>query len=355
MPLKARRLKTPDWWYKREAKGAPVTRYALAPLAWIWEAVTITRFLTAKPYRSPVCVISVGNATLGGSGKTPIERELLRRLKKLGHRASGLSRGYGGSLSGPVRVDPTVHSAAEVGDEALMLARDYDMVIARDRAEGLRLIEGEGFEIAIADDAHQNVKIAKDIHLLVVDGDTTNDGWPFGDGSVFPMGPMREPLAIALKRADIVVLWLPDEKSVVDQKLLRLFGDLPVFAARLIPMPAGEPGKVVAFAGIAKPWKFRATLEGLGYAVADFHAYADHEPLSEANLSALETQAQARDATLITTEKDWVKLSPAWREKIAFLPITARFDDQAGFMRALMALTPFAPETPSVNDKSFIK
>ena len=231
-------------------------------------------------------------------------------------------------------------SAAEVGDEALMLARDYDMVIARDRADGLRLIEGEGFEIAIADDAHQNVKIAKDIHLLVVDGDTTNDGWPFGDGSVFPMGPMREPLAIALKRADIVVLWLPDEKSVVDQKLLRLFGDLPVFAARLIPMPVGEPGKVVAFAGIAKPWKFRATLEGLGYAVADFHAYADHEPLSEADLSALETQAQARDATLITTEKDWVKLSPAWREKIAFLPITARFDDQAGFMRALTARMP---------------
>ncbi|UDF04515.1 tetraacyldisaccharide 4'-kinase [Asticcacaulis sp. AND118] len=340
MPLKARRLKTPDWWYKRKAKGAPLTRYALAPLAWLWEAVTVTRFLTAKPYRSPVCVISVGNATLGGSGKTPIERELLRRLKKLGLKASGLSRGYGGSLSGPVRVDPATHSAAEVGDEALMLARDYDMVISRDRAEGLRLIEGDGFDIALADDAHQNTKIAKDVHLLVVDGDTTNDAWPFGDGSVFPMGPMREPLPIALKRADIVVLWLPDETSVVDQRLMKLFGDLPVYVARLIPLPRSEPGQVVGFAAIAKPWKFHATLESLGYDIVDFHGFADHEPLSDTALTTLELGAQARGARLITTEKDWVKLSPEWRERIDYLPITARFDDQAGFMRALIGLTP---------------
>lgn len=333
-------LKTPDWWYKRDAKGAPLTRYALAPLSWLWRAVSLFKAVTARPYRSAVCVISVGNATLGGSGKTPVARELLRRLKKLDIAAIGLTRGYGGHLSGPIKVDPATHCAADVGDEALMLARDYAMVVSRDRAEGLKLIEGEGAAIALLDDAHQNPKIVKDVHLLVVDGDTSNNAWPFGDGSVFPMGPMREPVADALKRADIVILWLPSEQAIADPRLIKLFGDTPVFVARLIPTPTTPPGPVFAFAGIAKPWKFRATLEALDYEVVDFTAFADHEPVDEARLTALAAAAEARDATLITTEKDWVRLSPAWREKVAYLPITARFDDQAGFLRSLTQRLP---------------
>lgn len=336
MPLKSPALKTPDWWYKREAMGAPLTRYALAPLSWVWRAVSLFQRASAKPYRSSVCVISVGNATLGGSGKTPIARELLRRLRKLDIKAIGLTRGYGGSLTGPIKVDPRQHTAAEVGDEALMLARDYDMVVSRDRAEGLRLIEMQGADIALLDDAHQNPKITKDVHLLVVDADTSDDAWPFGDGALFPMGPMREPLTEAIGRADIVILWLPGEQAVADAKLVKLFGDKPVFVARLIPMPVTPPGPVFAFAGIAKPWKFRATLESLGYELLDFTAFADHEPLSEAHLSALHEAATDHGAPLITTEKDWVRLSDEWRQKVTYLPITARFDDQAGFMRVLL-------------------
>jgi len=328
-------LRTPVWWYRRGAKGAPVYRYAALPLAGLWWLAGQYQRLTAKPYKSGKIVISVGNVTLGGSGKTPLERELLRRLRKRGARPALLTRGYGGSLSGPVQVNAG-HSAAEVGDEALMIAADYPVYVARDRAEGLKLIEGADIDVVITDDTHQNLSIHKDVHVLVVDGDTTGDSWPFGDGLIFPCGPMRETLSAGLKRADVVVLWLPDETSVADPRLMKLLASKPVYSARLVPMPRSAVGRVIGFAAIAKPWKFKNTLSGLGYTLLDFLDFPDHQAIDELSLSRLREKAEAKQARLITTEKDWVKLSPDWREKIDYLPITARFDDQAGFMRTLL-------------------
>lgn len=328
-------LKTPVWWYKRDAKGAPFYRFAALPLSGLWWLTGAYKRLTARPYRAMKPVISVGNVTLGGSGKTPLERELLRRLTKRGFKPALLTRGYGGSLEGPVRVEPE-HSAAEVGDEAVMIAADYPVYIARDRAEGLRFLEAVEPDIIITDDTHQNVSIHKDTHILVVDGDTSDDSWPFGDELMFPCGPMREPLSKGLARADIVVLWLPDEAAIADPRLVKRLSSKPVYVARLVPTPRSEPSKVIAFAAIAKPWKFKNTLSGLGYNLLDFLDFPDHQALDEATLTRLWDKAQAKGVGLITTEKDWVKLSAQWREKIDYLPITARFDDQAGFMRALM-------------------
>jgi tetraacyldisaccharide 4'-kinase len=329
-------LKTPHWWYKKNAKGAPFIRYAALPLSWLWQATGFFKRLLTTPYPSSLFVISVGNVTLGGSGKTPIERELLRRLKKEGLKASGLTRGYGGSLKGPIKVDPLLHSASEVGDEALMLAHDYDIFIAQDRAMGLQLIETSGQQICVVDDVHQNLKIHKNVHILVVDADTSDEAWPFGDGHVFPVGPMREPLSQGLKRADIVVLWLPSEQSLIDPKLVKAMGDKPTFVARLVPMPKTKPSKVLAYAGIAKPWKFKATLLNLGYDILDFTPLADHKSIDEPLLKDISVRAKALGAKVITTEKDWVKLAPEWRHQIEYLPISARFDDQAGFMQTLL-------------------
>ncbi|MFT4089866.1 MAG: tetraacyldisaccharide 4'-kinase [Asticcacaulis sp.] len=328
-------LKTPVWWYKREAKGAPVYRYVALPLAGLWWLAGTYKRLTAKPFRSIKRVISVGNVTLGGSGKTPLERELLRRLTKRDFKPALLTRGYGGSLEGPVRVEPA-HTAAEVGDEAVMIAADYPVYVARDRAEGLRFLESAEPDIIVTDDTHQNVSIHKDVHILVVDGDTSDDSWPFGDELLFPCGPMREPLSDGLARADIVVLWLPDEGAIADPRLMKRLSSKTVYVARLVPVPRSVPSKVIGFAAIAKPWKFKNTLTGLGYNLLDFLDFPDHQALDEDTLNRLWVKAQAKGIGLITTEKDWVKLSPQWREKIDYLPITARFDDQAGFMRTLL-------------------
>lgn len=336
-------LRTPLWWYKKDAGGAPWWRPALKPLAALWQAVNADKRRKARPYRSSLFVISVGNVTLGGSGKTPLVAELLRLLsgtKVAGQKIAGLSRGYGGTQEHPTLVDPERHTAADVGDEPLMLARHGPMMVALDRAEGLRALEREGFAVAVVDDAHQNLAIVKDLHILVVDGDTRNGAWPFGDGGICPDGPLREPLNEGIARADIVVLWMPDAVSKPDPNLVALFGTKPVFVARLIPDLPPKRGAVIAFAGIAKPWKFEATLRDAGFDVRGFEAFADHAEIPEGRLHAMAQEAEGANARLITTEKDWVRLSAHWRLHVAALPIAARFDDEAGFVEALTKALP---------------
>ncbi|GGZ43635.1 tetraacyldisaccharide 4'-kinase [Asticcacaulis endophyticus] len=323
-------FKTPKWWYTKNADGAPWWRPVLWPLSQLWIAAGRGKSKKAAPYRSSLKVISVGNLTVGGSGKTPITREILRLLP----HAAGLSKGYGGKFDGPINIDSITHTAAEVGDEAWMLAREFPFVIAKDRAAGLRAIETSDAQICVVDDAHQNQTIAKDINIVVVDGDTSNGAWPFGDGGVVPYGPMREPLNDGLARADIIVLWLPSEDAPIDPELVGLFKGKPVFIARLTAVM--KPARVVAFAAIAKPWKFQDTLERLGCDIVGFKAYPDHAPISETDLTALKATADEQAARLITTEKDWVKLPEGWKSIIDYLPIQARFDDEDGFKAALL-------------------
>jgi tetraacyldisaccharide 4'-kinase len=266
-------------------------------------------------------------------GKTPVVRALAARLAAQGRAVHILTRGHGGRLAGPLRVDPARHSAAEVGDEALMLAADEAPVwIARDRLAGARAAAAAGADIIVMDDGHQNPRLAKALSLVVVDGETRDDEWPFGDGSVFPAGPMREPLAAGLARADAVVLLLPADLSEPDPRLLALLQSKPILKAHLEPLGPPPAGPQVAFAGIGKPWKFERALAAAGCGLADFAPLPDHAAIPEATLRMLADRAQALGADLLTTEKDWVRLPPAWRERIRAWPVAARFEDEAALM-----------------------
>ena len=324
------KLATPRWWYRREPPGH-VGRMALRPASWIWAAATARRVARPPRLDPGVPVISVGNLTVGGSGKTPVVREVLRILRDRGLDAHGLSRGHGGREPGPLRVEPERHTAADVGDEPLMLARDGPFWISRDRAEGARAAAAAGAQALVLDDGHQNPAVARTLSLVVVDGETRNGEWPFGDGAVFPAGPMREPLKAGLARADAVVLMLPADLPAPDPELLALFGDTPVLFARLQPASPPPPRPQVGFAGIAKPWRVERALQAAGCDLADFVPFADHAPYAERTLKALANRAEVFGAGLITTEKDWVRLPPAWRARITSWPVRARFEDEAAF------------------------
>lgn len=330
------KLSTPRWWYQRGRRVMPMTRMLLTPVSWIWAAVTASRLANAVPADPGVPVICVGNVTVGGVGKTPIVRELLRLLAGEDVPAHGLSRGHGGRLPGPVRVDPRIHTAADVGDEALMLARDAPMWIARDRPAGARAAREAGARAVVMDDGHQNPSLRKALSLVVVDGETRGDEWPFGDGAVFPAGPMREPLAAGLARADAVIVLLPTDLDEADPKLLDLFGETPVLVARLVADAPPPTGPLWGFAGIGKPWKVERSLKAAGADLVDFAGFPDHGAYSDADLAALEAHAAAHGAALITTENDWVRLPAAWRTKVVAWPVRARFDDE-GAVRALLA------------------
>jgi tetraacyldisaccharide 4'-kinase len=319
------KLTTPRWWYRREGAPAPVTRALLTPVSWVWAAATARRIARGRPIDPGAPVISIGNLTMGGSGKTPVAREVMARLRALGLQPHGLSRGYGGRLEGPVRVDPGVHTAAEVGDEPLMLARDGPFWIARDRAAGARAAAEAGADVIVLDDGHQNPALKKALSLVVVDGETRGGEWPFGDGAVFPSGPMREPLAVGLARAHAVVVMLPADLEAPDPALLHLFRGGPVLVARLEAAAPPPPGPQLGFAGVAKPWKVAASLKAAGCDLVDFAPFADHAPFTARDLAFLAERARDLGAGLVTTEKDWVRLPPDWRERVAAWPVRARF------------------------------
>ena len=179
------------------------------------------------------------------------------------------------------------------------------------------------------DDGHQNFSLAKQLSLVVVDGETRDDEWPFGDGAVFPSGPMREPLAVGLARADAVVLLLPADLPEADRALIALFAGKPVLIARLVPAAPPPPGPQLAFAGIGKPWKMERALKAAGCDLADFAPLPDHARYDERLLRFLAERASRLGAGLLTSEKDWVKLPPAWQARVKAWPIVARFEDEA--------------------------
>jgi len=290
--------------------------------------MTARRIAHGEPTYPGAPVICVGNLTLGGVGKTPVVRELARRLARRGYAVQALSRGHGGRLHGPARVDGVAHSAADVGDEALMLAGDMPMWVARDRRAGALAAAASGADIIIMDDGHQNPTLKKALSLIVVDGETRDDEWPFGDGAVFPCGPMREPLRAGLARADAVVLMMPSDLAEPAAELLALFDAKPILIARLAPAAPPPSGRLLGFAGIGKPWKMERALKAAGCDLADFVPLPDHAPASETTLRRLARRADLLGARLVTSEKDWIRLSPTWRDRVTAWPVCVRFEDE---------------------------
>lgn len=308
-------LATPEFW-SRPSLAAQL----LQPLAWGHAAVRAARWALAHPWRAPVPVLCVGNLVAGGAGKTPVAIDLARRLAARGRHPHLLSRGYGGTLAGPAAVAPSRHSAAEVGDEPLLLAEAAPTWIARDRAAGARAAIEAGADLLVMDDGFQNPSLAKDLSLVVVDA-----GYGFGNGRVLPAGPMREPAASGLARADAVVLLGEDEANVLAQ-----LEGAPVLRARLEPLNgarlAGQ--RVVAFAGIARPVKFFATLDRLGARLVARRGFPDHHPYRDDELERLAAEAAAQRALLVTTTKDAARLAPLWRARVETLAITVAWDDE---------------------------
>ena len=310
-------MRAPDFWQTN--KGG-LTSLALAPLGWLYGAAGATIWAMARPWKAPVPVICIGNLVAGGAGKTPVALDLAQRLLQRGKAVHFLSRGYGGSETGPLRVDPALHTSDKVGDEPLLLVRLAPTWVAADRVAGCRAAANAGAEMIIMDDGFQNPAVVKDLSVIVVDG-----GYGFGNGRVMPAGPLREPLATGLKRANAVVVIGGDGKVNLPHN------HPPVIKARLVATEDSQELKgqaVVAFAGIGRPGKFFETLRATGCDIRAAHAFADHHPYSAADLDRLRHQAENESARLVTTEKDAVRLSGKDREGIATVAITLAWDDE---------------------------
>jgi len=312
-------MKTPAFWYKGGALGT-----LLSPVGKLYAELARRDYAKLVPQKAPVPVICVGNLVAGGAGKTPVALALAEFLPG----ANYLSRGYGGSLAGPMLVDPHRHGYAQVGDEPLLLAEAAPCWVSKDRLAGARAAAAHGARCLIMDDGFQNPSLIKDLSLLVIDGAVG-----FGNGHCIPAGPLREPVERGLARADAIILLGEDETGL----LPRLHG-LPVLRAVLEPEVEAETLRgetVVAFAGIGRPAKFFDSLEALGARLVGAYSFADHHPYHPNEIAELLVEADKLGAALVTTTKDYVRVPLQQRDKVGVLRITVTWQDEAALGKVL--------------------
>jgi tetraacyldisaccharide 4'-kinase len=321
-------MREPPFWWRRRGVAAAM----LSPLAAIYGAVASRRLRQAGAHPG-VPVVCIGNPTVGGAGKTPAALAVARMLRADGQTPLFLSRGYGGALSGPVRVDPVKHRASEVGDEPLLLARTATTIVARDRVAGAQVAAATGASVIIMDDGFQNPSLAKDFSVLVVDA---NRG--VGNGCVIPAGPLRAPLDAQFDRAHALIvvggLGGGDIRNAARAR------NLPVFSARLVPdarfLDMLGDRAVLAFAGIGDPEKFFATLRAAGVTVSATTAFADHHRYTGHEAQVLCAAADRDALVLVTTEKDVARMQgddelADLAARARALPVTMVFDDEVAF------------------------
>jgi tetraacyldisaccharide 4'-kinase len=314
-------LRAPGFWSRRSPS---LLALGLAPLGAAYGALTARR-MAAPGLRVGVPVICVGNFVVGGAGKTPAAISIAHLLLEMGERVAFLSRGYGrAAVDNVVAVGLDVHRAQEVGDEPLLLARVAPCFVARDRRLAARTAIAAGASVLVMDDGLQNPVLAKDVVFATVDG-----GAGFGNGLCLPAGPLRAAPEMQLPFVSAVIFI--DGVSDASVNAYEAVAGKPILNARLEPDPQAAERlrnqNVLAFAGIGRPEKFFATLEALGARVAIARGFADHQYYSSTQLDALLAEAGGRGLIPVTTQKDFVRLPPAYAAQVTALPISLRFDE----------------------------
>jgi tetraacyldisaccharide 4'-kinase len=329
-------MREPAFWWQH-GSGA-----LLSPLGGLYGIGAALR-MRAKGRRAGVPVICLGNFTVGGAGKTPAALAVGRLLLAAHQRPFFLSRGYGGRARGPLRVDPAVHTAAAVGDEPLLLARLAPTIVARDRTAGAEVARRAGATVIVMDDGFQNPALIKDLAIVLVDGRRG-----VGNGRVIPAGPLRAPLQTQIAQAHAVVIVGPSNGAAAVLDHIRRH-DAAIYHARLEPdgdtVAALRGRRVLAFAGIGDPQKFFATLAEAGIGVAERASFPDHHRYTGSDARALLARADADNLMLLTTEKDFVRLSgnkqlAALAARTSVLPVRLAIQEADAFREMILNTLP---------------
>ena len=261
----------------------------------------------------PLPVVCVGNITLGGAGKTPTVIFLASFLKKNNLNVHVVSRGYRGKFKNTVVVDRRHHNASDVGDEPLLISRHTNVWVSRKKRDGILSAYKEGADIVLLDDGHQNFSIEKNISILVFDAEHN-----LANEQIFPVGNLRESLSSAIIRADFFIcIGSPASRKKFKKTFPEHYKSKFIegeFKPNIIPKLRNR--KLVAFCGIGRPEKFFSMLKRLNTQVVQEVSFPDHHFYTDRQLSNIFKIADKKNALVVTTEKDYVKLSKSFKKKI---------------------------------------
>jgi tetraacyldisaccharide 4'-kinase len=320
----------PEFWWHRH----PLAGFALAPLGMVYGQIS-GRLMQRPGATLEVPVICVGNLVVGGAGKTPTALEVANVCRQLKLNPGFLTRGYGGSERGPLCVSVGTHTAAQVGDEALVLAQFAPTVVSADRPAGAKLLVQLGVDVVVMDDGFQNPSLRKDLSLVVIDAERG-----VGNGFVFPAGPLRAPLAQQIRMADALVV-LGEGIAVRAVRLAARAGRPTLHAVTAPERRRGLKRRpYLAFSGIANPSKFFNSLADAGATVGHTMSFPDHHMFTPSDCEEILAEAKTRDLVPITTEKDRARLSGAGEAAAQLAAATETFPVRVRFEepRRLIAL-----------------
>lgn len=349
-----------DWPTLHNKKGFYIFSLLLAPFSYLYKSAVLVRIAIYKKRKKkflPGFVVSVGNLTVGGTGKTPAACLLAEWALEMGYRPAILSKGYGGKNKKKileVSDGKKIYAGPlEAGDEPYLMAKrlkNVPVVISQSRHEaGLLSHKKHDTNFFILDDGFQHLALARDLNLVLVDGSN-----PFGNGHLLPWGPLREPLQ-QIERSDAVIITRSNSNNVYENGkylLEKMSGLKTLFRCDHLPDEVVFPldgriyeadflsGKrVVAFAGIGNTDAFKNTLTDLGAEVIYFEKFLDHHYYIAEEIQTLHAKKEELEADiLLTTEKDWVRIENAdfLKKDMAYLKIRFSFlTDQNRFFELL--------------------
>ena len=311
-------MQTPKYW-----QANSFISKLLYPLGWLYGRATQWRLRLIKAQKVAIPVICIGNITAGGTGKTPVSLSIAKMLFAEMYHPFFVTRGYGGKLQNVI-VNNKKHSAADVGDEPLLLSQQAPVVVNANRYQAAQTAYDEGADVIIMDDGYQNPSLYKDLSFLVFDGN-----YGIGNGKIIPAGPLRETFADGVKRADALIILGKDKHNLAARS------NLPVFyghteAAQTL---SDKTQNILAFAGIGHPQKFYHTLSQQGFNVVETIDFPDHHFYTRGELDKIIQKAHELKASIYTTSKDYVKIPPLFQADINVLEIAVVWDEPEKLLR----------------------
>lgn len=302
------KLKRPSFWEKKN-----IFSLMLLPFSIIYYLTSKLRFFFISPYISKSYTICIGNATIGGSGKTPTVIALAKYLNLQNKNFCVVSRGYKGKITSPTKIDLNIHTVKDVGDEPIMLAKYCPVIIASNRVLGTKFAENLGYDIILYDDGLQNSSIKYNISIMIF------SKIAIGNNFLFPAGPLRESLSSLMKRVDYIFT------SETLPSFFQIFNYKTHYFSIKTNYHVQYEKNYILFAGIANPHSFFKLAKKIGCKIKNTYIFPDHHLYSFQDINNLLTLK--KDNILLTTEKDYIKFDHEIQKQISYLPIKYVFQD----------------------------